>query len=249
MKTGIIGLALALGLTSAAQAAGYKEIEVKDGGTIKGTVKYTGAVPPKKSISKDTEVCGTSTEDVSISAVDGKLASVVVYLKKVKKGKAFTAEQKKVLSDQKACVFLPHVALVAEGGVVSFKNSDSVLHNVKSTSLKNPAFNEGVGADKAIDKTFKKGHEAVKISCSVHEWMSAWVVVMPHPYYAVTNDKGEFTLTNVPAGKYKLIVWHGSLGKECKVSVDGGGAEKQKNSGVKVEVGKGGEVKVEATFE
>lgn len=248
MKQLICGLALVLGLTTAAQA-GYKEVEVKNGGTIKGVVKYTGKVPAKKSISKDTEVCGTSTEDTAISSVDGKLANVVVYLKKVKKGKAWAEGQKKVLSDQKACVFIPHVALVAEDGVVTFKNSDSVLHNVKSTSLKNPAFNEGVGADKTIEKTFKKGHEAVKITCSVHEWMESWVIVMSHPYYAVTNEKGEFSLTDVPPGKYKLIIWHGKMGQECKASIDGGSAEKQKRSGIKVTVKKDGEVKVDATFE
>jgi plastocyanin len=235
-------------LTANAYAGGYKEIEVKDGGTISGTVLFKGAVPPKKATGKDVDVCHADTPDPSIIATDGKLANVVVYLKKVKKGKAFTDAQKAVVSDQKACIFVPHVALVAEKGKVEFKNSDAKLHNVKVNSIRNGNFNEGVDPHKSLTKAFNKGHDAIKVSCSVHEWMSSWVIVMPHPYYAVTAADGSFKLENVPAGKYKVIVWHGAKENACDVAVDDGKAAKQKSSGVKVVVKKGKEVKITATY-
>lgn len=241
--------ALIAGVATASVAyAGYKEVEVKDGGKITGVVKFTGKVPPAIAISKDTEACGTSCADPGIEAKDGLLKGAVVYLRKVKEGKAFTDAQKKVVSDQTSCVFVPHVALVAEGGSVEFKNSDSVLHNVKANSLRNGGFNEGVESGKSITKEFKSGHDEIKVTCSVHDWMVSWVVVMDSPYYAVTDENGAFEIGDVPPGKYKLVVWHGKLEKECEVAVAGDKAEKQKSSGVKLEVEKGGEVKVEATY-
>ena len=249
MKRLMVALTGVLALAASPILAGYKEMEVKDGGTIRGTVTYKGKVPPKTAITKDVEACGTETPDPSIVSKDGKLANVLVYLKKVKKGKAFTAAQKAVVSDQNCCIFEPHVLLVAEGGTVTFKNSDSVLHNVKSSSLKNPPFNEGVEAGKSMKKTFKNGHEEVKITCSVHPWMAGYVIVMDNPYYAVTDENGNFEIKDVPPGKYKVVVWHESMGKDCTVAVDGGKAESQSKSGTKVKMKKGGRIKMAIGYE
>lgn len=250
MKLRILALVLggAVAFSAAAEAGGYKEGKVKNGGTISGTVKYTGKAPAPKTTGKDEGACHATTPDPTISTKDGKLANVLVFLKKVKKGKPFTDAQKKVVADQAACIFVPHVALVAEGGEVEFKNSDTVLHNVKGNSIRNGQFNEGVEAKKSLKKTFKKGHDVIQVSCSVHAWMVSYVVVMPHPYYAVTDAQGNFKLEDVPAGKYNVIVWHGSKKTECEVSVDGKSASKQSAAGVKVKVKKGKEVKIEATF-
>jgi len=242
-----IAAALLYAGSTVAFAGGYKEVDVKDGATIKGVVSFAGKALPDKTVTKDNEACGKSTPDASISTKDGKLVGVVVYLKKVKAGKKWTPEQKKVVSDQKGCVFHPAVALIAEGGTVVFKNSDKVLHNVKSTSVKNPPFNEGVNGGGSIEKVFKKGHEAVSVTCSVHDWMSMWVVVMKNPYYAVTNDKGEYELKDVPAGKYKLVIMHGSLKKECDVTV-GGKTAAQKKSGVKIAVKAGETLEINANY-
>lgn len=247
-KFAIATLCSVLALSTSAFAGDYKVEEVKDGGTISGNVQFTGKVPPKVTIGQDTEVCGTSADDCCVTVGEGKgFANVVVYLKKVKAGKDFTPEQKKTLSDQKSCVFVPHVTLIAEGGEIEFKNSDKVLHNVKAQSLKNGQFNEGVESGKSIVKKFKKGHDLIEVACSVHPWMKSFIIVMPHPYYAVTDKDGNFKITDVPAGKYKLIVEHPSKGKDCEVKVDGKGGA-QKKSGTKIKVKKGGEVKVEATF-
>lgn len=234
--------------TQIAMAGGYKEIEVKDGGTIEGTVHYEGKAPPAKTVTQDTNVCGSSTPDVALQVKDGKLQYAVVFLKKVKEGKAFAKEHGSATSDQKKCVFVPHVTLVKEGGEVEFKNSDSVLHNVKANSIRNGQFNEGVEAGKSIKKKFEKGHDAVKVSCSVHPFMASWIVVMPHPYYAVTGEDGSFKLTDVPAGKYKVIVWHPTKDKACTVSVDGGAGKKQSKSGTKVKLAKKGTIKIKAVY-
>lgn len=245
VRTLVAALALGLFLAPAAQAQ-YKEKDVKDGGSISGTVTFSGKAPDPITIDKDVESCGSSCANPNITVNDGKLACAVVYLKKVKEGKAWGAEQKKVVSDQVKCVFTPHVALVAMGGTVEFKNSDSVLHNVKASSLRNGQFNKGVEAGKSLEQVFKSGHDEIKVNCSVHPWMASWVIVMENPYYAVTDTEGKFKLENVPPGKYKLVVWHGELNKyELKV---GGKAEKGKSSGNDVEVKKGADTVVDASF-
>jgi uncharacterized protein (DUF2141 family) len=58
--------------------------------------------------------------------------------------------------------------------------------------------------------------EIVKVTCDAHSWMLGWLVVSDHPYVAITNDKGEFTLSDVPAGNYKIEVWQETLGKKVQ---------------------------------
>ena len=219
--------------------------ESADAGSIRGTVTFGGTVPPK--VSAGGQGCPDMVGPTGYSVQNGRLEGAVVYLKKVKGGKDFPASAKSIVSDQTSCVFNPHVALVAEGGTVTFKNSDTVLHNVKSSSLKNPPFNEGVEAGKTLVKTFKSGGEFVKVTCSVHPWMASWIVVMDHPYYAVTDANGQFVLRDVPKGKYKLVVWHGELGNDVKLTIDGE-ADDAGRSGVKVKLGASQDMVLNAAY-
>jgi hypothetical protein len=124
--------------------------------------------------------------------------------------------------DQKECVFVPRVMVVPAGGTVEFLNSDRLLHNLHSVSKDNAVFNRTQPKGRTIPIVFKRP-EIVRIDGDLHPWMRAWVVVAEHPFYAVTNDRGEFALENVPPGTYTLQVWHESLGvvkKDVAVSDD-----------------------------
>jgi hypothetical protein len=103
------------------------------------------------------------------------------------------------------------VIIVPVGGTVEFLNSDRLLHNVKSVGKENPSFNRAQPHARSISFTFKKP-EILRVDCDLHSWMRGWVVVAEHPFYAVTNEQGEFSLDNVPPGKYSLQVWHETLG-------------------------------------
>ena len=117
--------------------------------------------------------------------------------------------------DQRQCTFTPRVILVPAGGTVEFLNSDRLLHNIHSTSKGNPVFNRTQPKGRTIPIAFAKP-EIVRIGCDLHSWMRAWIVVMEHPFHAVTGGDGDFALPNLPPGKYTLSAWQETLGTVTK---------------------------------
>ena len=94
---------------------------------------------------------------------------------------------------------------------MEFLNNDRLLHNLHSASTSNAVFNRTQPKGRTIPIEFRKP-EIIRIDCDLHPWMRAWVVVAEHPFYAVTDERGEFVLANVPPGQYTLHVWQESLG-------------------------------------
>ncbi len=138
----------------------------------------------------------------------------VVYIEKIP-GKAFPAPGNSAALDQRNLTFLPHVLPVLVGTTVAFLNSDDVRHNVFSVSRAR-RFNLGIyprGVVKHV--TFDKPG-VVDLLCNVHSEMSAYVVVVETPYFAVTEKDGDYTIKNVPPGKYVLKTWHERLKPQSK---------------------------------
>lgn len=203
-----------------ANAAAY-DVKPGRGGKVTGKVVYKGDMAkanPKIKPDKDTDMCGEHVDEDFKVGEGGGLANAVVYIQKIDAGKDWPADMKRPVIDQVKCVYRGNVTFVMVGGEAVFKNSDTKLHNIKATSA-NYTFNEGVEAGKELVKKMEKADE-VKLACSVHPWMSASLWVVKHPYYAATNEKGEFTLDDVPAGKYTLMCKHAKLGKPSKAKVE-----------------------------
>jgi len=188
------------------------------GGAIKGTVRLAGAVPESKKlrVTIDQYVCGKDkeAEEIVLSPEKG-IRNAVVSLQNPPAGAKWEAPLPPAQIDQRQCVFVPRVVLVPVGGTVEFLNSDRLLHNLKSFSKANFPFNKAHPKARTISIAFKEP-EIIRVECDLHSWMHAWVVVAEHPFYAVTNDQGEFTLDNVPPGKYVLQAWQESLGTVTK---------------------------------
>lgn len=200
-----------------AMAEAYKEIDVKDGGAIVGIVRYDGDIPSAKilKVDKDEQTCGhenKQSEELIINGESKGIKNVVVSLVDIAAGKKAEANASAVL-DQKECVFIPHVLAVSAGTSVDLLNSDNIMHNLHSWSIKNPGFNEGVSGGGKLTKKFDIP-EVVKITCDVHKWMSSFIVVKANPYFAVTDESGRFKIENVPAGSYKIEAWQEKLGKK-----------------------------------
>ncbi|MCC7211414.1 MAG: hypothetical protein E3K40_10025 [Candidatus Brocadia sp.] len=203
-------------INPAAMAEAYKEVDVQDGGTIAGVVKFDGDAPATKvlKVDKDEQTCGHDnkmSEELVINGESKGIKNAVVSLVDIAAGKK--AEIMTATLDQKECLFIPHVLAVFAGASVDLLNSDNVMHNLHSWSIKNPGFNEGVSGGGKMTKKFDLP-EVVKITCDVHKWMSSFIVVKANPYFAVTDENGRFKIENVPAGSYKIEAWQEKLGKK-----------------------------------
>src|SRR5437867_9918561 len=169
--------------------AAYEGGDVKDGGTISGTVKFAGTAPaPKKlEVSKDKEVCGkTAKTDQSLVVSNGNLVNAVVSITDIKTGKKIDTS-KKVKLTQKECEYHPHVLAFPAGSTVEIENPDGILHNIHGYSKVNREFNTAQPKfKKTIEQKIEKP-EAISIKCDVHGWMSGWLVATENPYVAVTD--------------------------------------------------------------
>jgi plastocyanin len=188
-------------------------------GSIAGTISYAGSAPVKKDISMDADpVCASSNPDPHAEdiVVNGdKLANVFVYIKEGKvgdkniSGLSFAPSAQPVVLDQKGCQYVPHVVGVQVNQTINVTNSDPTAHNVNVDAKQNEKFNQGQspGAP-AITKQFKRAETVIPVKCNQHPWMRAYVGVLQHPFFAVTDASGKFEIKGVPAGTYTLIAWH-----------------------------------------
>ncbi len=236
----ITGMACTVALVSfagLAQAAKYKEIDVSDGGTISGKVLAGSAAAKTKTftISKDPQICGEGTREVPLVEINnGVVKNSVVYLYKVKKGKKFPKELKNVTLNQEKCAFGPAFSVMANGGKLTAINDDKTLHNIHTYELIGNArltvmnVSQPNAGDTVTKKVKMRKGTGMKIECDAHDFMHAYMFVASNPYFAVVNDKGEFTIDNVPPGEYKIRLWHGFLGevKGGKIKVAAGGNSK-----------------------
>jgi plastocyanin len=136
-------------------------------------------------------------------------ANIAVYVDAIP-GKSFTAPAQHVVIDQKKMTFVPHVAVVLKGTTVDFLNSDPVGHNVYWPSISGDKKLKGnLGTwPQGQKKSFQfENLGAASLLCNVHPEMSGYVVVVPTPYFAVTDKDGSFDIKDVPAGHYTLKTW------------------------------------------
>lgn len=203
----------------------YEAGSVVNGGSISGSVKFKGAVPTPKllQVNKDEGVCAKTPKTAQdlIVGSDGGVRNAVISIVGIAKGKPFDAGVP-ALIDENGCEYAPHV-LAVQPGDVEFRNSDGILHNVHTHGDKNAPRVMVQPRFKPSMKAKFEQPEVVKLTCDVHGWMTGYVVVQEHPYYAVTDDSGGFKLADVPDGDYDLKVWHEALGETTqKVSVQPG---------------------------
>ena len=193
------------------------------GGTISGTVKYDGAPPKPKTleVTKDKEVCGLKPhveEDVVVGDGGGIQNAVVIV-----KGAKGDLKPGDVTFDQKGCDYVPHVLAFPAGSTVKIVNSDGILHNIHTYSTANPSFNMAQPKFKKVIEQKVEKPEVIKVTCDAHGWMHGWWVATDTPYFAVTDDKGNYSIKDVPAGDYTVEVWQEKLGTDDqKASVKDG---------------------------
>ncbi len=239
------------------QKVSYSEVEVKEGGTISGKVVWSGEFPDvtKFPINKNVEVCAmhakketTDSPRLSIDKESKGVENVVVVLAEISEGKSLATIETPVF-DQRNCTYDPHILFIKAGERLQMKSSDDILHNIHAVGPSK--FNKPFPLPNMIIKQKMRKPGVSVLSCDAgHSWMSAYIFVLPHPYFALTDEKGDFVLNDVPAGTYKLMVWHEGW-TVAKTDLDSEGKithytfDAPKETQKSVSVSSGGEVALE----
>jgi len=205
-----------------------------DAGKISGKVTFKGKPRPAKTIKMSADVAcevmhtaPAKDEKMIVGTGTGELhplANVFVYVKSGAPQKDYPVPDKAIVLDQKGCKYVPHVLGMMAGQKLEIKNSDKTTHNVHSQAKRNANFNNGqtVGAP-ALSKTFDKEEVMIKVKCDMHPWMTCYVGVLNHPFFAVTGEDGAFSIDGLDDGEYEVEAWHELVKiQTAKVTIAGG---------------------------
>ncbi|MDH5762867.1 MAG: hypothetical protein OEZ51_07795 [Nitrospinota bacterium] len=185
-------------------------------GTIKGEVSYTGKITPPATHKTGNfqKVCGPEIPDESLILSNQKVKNVVVWLEG-KQAKKLKSKPGTFSIDQKRCAYYPHVLAMPQGSELKILTSDPINHNIHTYSFENDPINIMFLPNQDYAQEMEEP-EVIKVSCDLHSWMEAYIVVTPHSYYSITESSGAFEIKDVPPGKYTLKLWHESLGEESR---------------------------------
>ena len=188
-------------------------------GSISGVIKFDGAVPTPQTIDMSADqACASApgqkvVDDVTVT--DGKLANVFVYLKAASLDRfSYDVPDAGVL-DQHGCRYAPRVMGLMVGQTLRVLNSDQAAHNVHPSPRQNREWNKSQppGAP-PIEEKFTRAETLIPVKCNQHPWMKAHIGVLGHPYFAVTDNEGKYSIKDVPPGKYQLTAWHEKFGEQ-----------------------------------
>ncbi len=236
-KVWLCGIGFALAASVAACGGGSKEagstsapattsgsgekVDPATAGEVTGTVALDGAAPKNADIKMNADpVCikqtggSPQTQETFVIGKDGKsLANVFVYVKDGLGNYVYDPPAGSAKIDQHECRYHPHVFGMRVGQTLEIVNSDPTLHNIHALPKGNTEFNTGQPILGMITKhTFTAKEVMVPFKCDVHGWMNAYVGVLDHPFFAVTDDEGKFDIKGLPPGTYTIEAWHEKAG-------------------------------------
>jgi hypothetical protein len=189
-------------------------------GTLTGRALFDGTPPAPAALSTSADPACVQLVGSTVRGQDflvdgrGGLQSVFVYIKSgLDPAASFGTPAMPVTLDQVVCQFSPHVLGVRMGQPLEINNRDPLLHNVHGRPVQNQEFNIGQPIQgMRYTRTFDKPEVMVPLTSDIHPWMTAYVGVMTHPFFAVTGADGSFTIAGVPPGTYAVEAWHERLG-------------------------------------
>jgi hypothetical protein len=239
---GVTAMAAAVAATAASAGAA-------DWGTIKGKFVYKGVAKNEPVvINKDVEYCSPKmpVDETVKTGEGGALENVFIYLyvprgKKAEIHPDYKPGDPKILSNE-GCRFAPHTMTVWTAEDFEVHNDDpGIGHNTNFNLAVNPDFNLTVSNETPIKKKFEKTEPMpAGVSCNIHPWMHAFVLVRDNPYMAATGEDGAFEIKNVPAGPQEFVIWHEAKGYLRDLPV--GKTKADRKGQIKVTIPAGGEL-------
>ena len=225
-----IFIALVILFTFSLPALAYQEINVQNGGTIKGKVTMSGKMPSPRHyhliLFPNIDMCAEIDSDDEMNRVlddfkispDGGLKDVVITLDNVKAGKPFSKEPIMITAEN--CKFFPDVSIIRQGESFKVDNIDAVMHNSQvyqkergKILLNIPIPAEEVSEGKIV---FKKKYKIMQMICGMHEFMQTWGYRVKNPYYYKTDLDGNFNIADIPPGEYVVTAWHYLMKRQKK---------------------------------
>jgi hypothetical protein len=203
-------------------------VEIADAGSITGNVRFVES-PPKMEpvkVSKDQDYCGETlpNETYLVDANDG-LKNAVVFVEAAPPGTP-ADPQKLNLIENNGCLYSPRILAMQKGERLRVRNNDPKLHIPHSYLNDKTVFMLSLPFKNTLLDATQKIRDAgvLKLVCDTHSWMIGFVHVFDHPYFAVTDEKGSFSIPNLPAGVYTLKAWHEDAGlRSQEITVSEGG--------------------------
>lgn len=220
---------LSVGIGAAGQVDAYESMTIVNGGSVKGTVQFTGPLPEPTPFKlhryPDQKYCGALSDgsgyrmlrDVLVGS-QGGLKDVIVTVEGVQKGKPFKLEETKLETNM--CQFVPFVSVMRNEHPMVVKNLDSVAHDLQVYERERehifimfhrPALTKA-GTQDVI--RFTGDRRGVVMQCGMHPYMQGHGLAVENPYYAVTESEGIFDIGDLPAGTYRIKAWHPTLGEQ-----------------------------------
>ncbi len=220
----VLILTLVLPASAFAKRKKYEVVDVTNGGSIVGTIKAAEMVadPVEKietEVAEETQLCGTEFKmNKYIISADLGVKNVIVALKKVAQGKAMPKQD--LTLDNKNCQFHPLVSIAYKGSQFVIHNSDPIFHNTSLGLMmkgkRSTVYNLALPTQNATIKKPVRRTGMLSVKCDSHKWMRAYVYAAKNPYAAMTDAKGKFEITDIPPGKYEVMVWHEGFGEVVK---------------------------------
>lgn len=208
---------------------GYSPVPVSSGATVTGVIAVSGGAGDSTVVVRqDARACGDSAAVREVRRTGASLANALVWVEGATSGKALPETKRATLTIE-GCQFEPRVAAIVAGATVNVLSRDRASHSVRF-------YREGHGTPVAAIRTVDAGQvvpsEAiaekpgiVEARCDAHPWVRGYVAVFDHPYFAVTDANGGFTIADLPAGNYTVKVWHEGMEQPAsqQVAVGPGG--------------------------
>ena len=236
---GVISSYIALPRLTFAAASEYQETKVVEGGEVQGQVLFTGAAPKpdRVLISKDNAHCGDGhvIPDPVVVRPDSSVFRAIVAIKEIAAGKAWPLALDTPQIVQEKCKFAPYIQFARKQAELTIINKDPLLHNIHTYELigraRRSLFNVAQPGAGQIEKQPLKLRRSnlVEVDCDAHNWMSAWIYLSDHPYVAISDEQGKFSLEDIPPGDYRLESWHPVLGKGEQDVTIGANAQHSQN--------------------
>ena len=195
-------------------SAERKPIDPALTGSVKGTIRIEGDVPPMPVIdamAKDPKCHEEVKSETVVANPNGTLRDVIVSVdRRGLTGWAMPGPKAETVQlDQKGCMFSPHILALQVGQTISITNSDKTKHNVNYKSNKNGLLNEIQDVGDAAIEVQAKFAESFSAKCDIHDWMNANIEIFDHPFFAVSDETGAYEISGLPEGTYTITVKHG----------------------------------------